>query len=558
MKLVGIGITNFRSIGSSPVYIDLEKKVSILIGANNSGKSNVIKALLWLAEHGRNPPKNIDQLDQHMQAGANQPGYAFEVVIEVDDQAGIKPGSRARFCAQVKDRRFTCEATPFDEMCWNVFSEVRSHYTNNFYSGQPLDEVQKSEKVKLAENMVENLISHLPKMYLVPQFRQIREGEYSLDGAGIIGTLASWQRPGPGKQEDKARFRQIQNLVRHLLHAPEIELDVDHEKKHIMVTRNGLRLPLESYGTGIHELIILATALYSQENALFCIEEPEIHLHPRLQKELLNFLLTQTNNRYVLTTHSHALLTPSDEVQVTHLRSVSGVTEAWQVDATEDAMRVLDDLGVRASDILQANYVIWVEGPSDRAYIKRWLQLLADDLREGIEYSVMFYGGRLLSHLSLGREDSGETASSAAEQLIPLLRLNQHAAVVMDSDCKKKEAALNASKTRVQEECQRSKSHCWVTHGREIENYLAPRAVACAYKEKTGEEPAELKVRRYDTLERALKRAYKDKWKNGFSYNGAKADWARLIAKQTNLDDLEQQLCTDLEPIILAIRAANQ
>jgi predicted ATP-dependent endonuclease of OLD family len=395
-------------------------------------------------------------------------------------------------------------------------------------------------------------------MFLVPQFRQIKDGEYSMDGAGIIGTLASWQRPGPGKQEDKARFQQIEDLVRRLLHAPEIELDVDHEKKHIMVTRNDLRLPLESYGTGIHELIILATALYSQENVLFCIEEPEIHLHPRLQKELLNFLLTQTNNRYVLTTHSHALLAPSDEVQVTHLRSVSGVTEAWPVDATEGALHVLDDLGVRASDILQANYVIWVEGPSDRTYIKRWLELLDNDLREGIEYSIMFYGGRLVSHLSLGREGSGETGSADPEQLIPLLRLNQHAAVVMDSDYKKKGASLNASKTRVQEECQRSKAHCWVTYGREIENYLAPRAVVCAYKEKTGEEPTELKLSRYEALEHALKRAFKRALKSSFSYNDAKPAWARLIAKHTNKEDLAPQLCNDLEPIIAAIRAANQ
>lgn len=29
----------------------------------------------------------------------------------------------------------------------------------------------------------------------------------------------------------------------------------------------------------------------------------------------------------------------------------------------------LDDLGVKASDLLQANGIIWVEGPSDRAYI---------------------------------------------------------------------------------------------------------------------------------------------------------------------------------------------
>ena len=33
---------------------------------------------------------------------------------------------------------------------------------------------------------------------------------------------------------------------------------------------------------------------------------------------------------------------------------------------------MLNDLDVRASDLLQSNGIIWVEGPSDRIYIKRW------------------------------------------------------------------------------------------------------------------------------------------------------------------------------------------
>ena len=32
---------------------------------------------------------------------------------------------------------------------------------------------------------------------------------------------------------------------------------------------------------------------------------------------------------------------------------------------------VLSNLGIRASELLQSNGVIWVEGPSDRVYIKR-------------------------------------------------------------------------------------------------------------------------------------------------------------------------------------------
>ena len=42
MDLVAVGFSNFRSIGADPVWIDLTKKVDVLIGVNNSGKSNVV------------------------------------------------------------------------------------------------------------------------------------------------------------------------------------------------------------------------------------------------------------------------------------------------------------------------------------------------------------------------------------------------------------------------------------------------------------------------------------------------------------------------------------
>jgi len=43
MKLLRIGVANFRSIGAQPVMIDLQKRINLLIGANNSGKSNVLE-----------------------------------------------------------------------------------------------------------------------------------------------------------------------------------------------------------------------------------------------------------------------------------------------------------------------------------------------------------------------------------------------------------------------------------------------------------------------------------------------------------------------------------
>ena len=60
-------------------------------------------------------------------------------------------------------------------------------------------------------------------------------------------------------------------------------------------------------GFGISQLLpVVVLALRSDESALLILEQPEIHLHPKLQANLADFLLTLTNKdrRIVVETHS--------------------------------------------------------------------------------------------------------------------------------------------------------------------------------------------------------------------------------------------------------------
>ena len=125
---------------------------------------------------------------------------------------------------------------------------------------------------------------------------------------------------------------------------------------------------------------------------------------------------------------------------------------------------------VRASDLFQSNGIIWVEGPSDRIYINRWLQVFCDSkFIEGSDYQFLYYGGKLLSHYSADEKTQAD--------LINILTTNQNAAIIIDSDRKKKSSRINATKVRVRDEFSRINGFCWITQGKEIENYIPAAAI---------------------------------------------------------------------------------
>ncbi|MBN1958556.1 MAG: AAA family ATPase [Desulfuromonadales bacterium] len=486
MKIDGIAIAGFRSFGDQLVEINDLQKINVFIGKNNSGKSNILRFIKHVSEMKiQEPYKGFNQeLDYSVDSKTKDIQFGFQIkkgpsaTSHLYDQVSSQftkwddhfPEWKKSFWFVYSTRHLnrTVEGQPFAKTLGDhIFKACPPDETNRI-TGKLCGYTQGSPEKRAQDIAVKLLqMTQIPfTAYLIDAFRQITHGEddAGLSGRGLIKKLRSLQSPDLNNyQASKLKFSKINEFVQELLGEPDAFLEIPAEQDDIYVSIKDKILPLHSLGTGIHELIILAASVTVYDNVVFCIEEPEIHLHPGLQKKFIKYIKDKTNNQYFITTHSNSFFDLED-VNIYHCRLIGRHTKCNLVTTHLQKSSILSDLGFKASDILQSNYVVWVEGPSDRTYLNHWIKSKNPSLIEGLHYSIMFYGGRLLSHLAFNDPEVSE--------FIQLCKLNRNACIMIDSDKKTAHTWLNDTKKRIIKDFNTNGAFAWVTNGRTIENYI--------------------------------------------------------------------------------------
>jgi len=381
MKIKQISIKRFRSILSLDLVISNLSNLITICGANNTGKTNVLRAV----DIFFNPEKFEVELDSpnHKYFGTRG-GKAFpEISITFND--GEK---------EIKiNRKFNLEGP--EELSGTIKEGKNSSSISNDQCEKIIDDIHffyiPSINISFPE-LISSLIDDIYDIeYDKSRFKGLKQElkesfEKYINGTlGVLNQLASEINPifSEFNENWSVAFEFTSDIEKFRdIISSEIEFYLNDKSN-----RN-----IEGKGSGLQRLgyILLHSRIIkkiSKKNVLLLIDEPDIYLHQGLQRKLLNHLQELAEKYQIfLTTHSPVFIDSYKlqnvfllELEIGHEQSYQRVNKAFHtlstklVDITEHTglKKIQEYLGIQTDDyeILDIYNVI-VEGDSDKKYIE--------------------------------------------------------------------------------------------------------------------------------------------------------------------------------------------
>lgn len=424
MKVKTLGIQNFRSLKN--VTLDDIGDLVVLIGANSSGKSNILEALsLFFGQFNPAPSRNLGAISDYIWFDRDYSNpVSFNITLETTkaELLQIIPEQLATI-TKTDEMNAVCilrQITGKPQAATLVTKEVFINDKPIIKDGQlalTIEEVAAAAPLQATE-LLSRVLQGLSQLlqqsfvmiyaarnYVAPS---TRIGDRTqIIPPNITGELAQIGQSLDRPQLD--RWGEIEEFTKKV--ALTIE-DLRVIAGQVTVRESGIneRFPIALVGGGHQELVTIMHQ-FGAGAKVFGIEEPEIHLHPELARRLFSsFKEISRDKQIFIATHSTVFMDHADLGNTWIVRREVRKTSVTRVKESDDLKGLFYELGVRASDIFFSNGVVFVEGESDKVVIPILAQKLGIDFAEH-ELAVISTRGKSSGkyHLALWTEIAKNT-----------------------------------------------------------------------------------------------------------------------------------------------------
>jgi hypothetical protein len=440
------------SQGSSVRGLGPLSTINIFIGTNNSGKSRLIRALFAKEQFGFATKNYNPQIFKDFLLRIEPEFNA--IMSNFYNFIDIKEDSIANLIKS--DQDFMLPEDPINKKIEDFIATMKRTATaGGTFNAKPTsnlsDQTAKSMFGVLGENASTQFNEIIPKIkvmgekrYYIPILRGMRpldDEQINLYHQRTIKDYFSKAGKGNTLVGEKHLFTGIelyQTLKAKLLGEPEDREAVKEFEDYLsrkffgsrqitLIPREGdttvyikigkdKQLAIYELGDGLQSLIICSFNIFMEKTpCLFFIEEPDLCMHPSMQRAFLEMLLEYKHHQYFFTTHSNHFLDMTidfGDISVFHFTK-KNETDNFQITATSTRdHNLLRDLGVRNSSVFLTNSTIWVEGITDRLYLRAYLKKYCEELKnegnskfeelgkllEDFHYTFVEYQGAPLTH----------------------------------------------------------------------------------------------------------------------------------------------------------------
>lgn len=332
------------------------------------------------------------------------------------------------------------------------------------------------------------------KDFIKSKYEFIKEDSLEIfTGQMLFSNLQKLQGSRRDTKNTKKLFEQFISTTFFNNESTEITLldpNSENNHKNIAITIGDIERELHNLGDGINAILTLLYKLFTtDDNSWIFIEEPELFLHPGYQRIFLDTILhnetiRRKNLKIFFTTQSNHLLDISlnfntDISIFTFRKSILNNSEIFYIETVKnDDLKILNLLGVSNSSVFMSNSTIWVEGITDRKYLRLFLSayMKSDEFiqnneisyEEDLHFAFFEYAGTNIEHYLFG-EKSGLDNIDLLQNKIQAKYLSNRIFLLADNDTGKEEKhKQRAGKLGLQFQYEK-------TNGKEIENLLSEK-----------------------------------------------------------------------------------